>query len=71
MKTRYAAILNLVEEENELLPLTKRRPVASLPIACRYRLIDFPFSSLFNFSSLFIKFFSNDNKNNFASIFCG
>ena len=48
MKTRYAAILNLVEEENELLPLTKRRPVASLPIACRYRLIDFPFSSLFN-----------------------
>lgn len=48
MKTRYAAILNLVEEENKLLPLTRRRPVASLPIACRYRLIDFPFSSLFN-----------------------
>lgn len=48
MKTKYAAILNLVEEEDELLPLTKRRPVASLPIACRYRLIDFPFSSLFN-----------------------
>lgn len=48
MKTKYAAILNLVEEENKLLPLTKRRPVASLPIACRYRLIDFPFSGLFN-----------------------
>lgn len=48
MKTKYAAILNLVEEEDELLPLTQRRPVASLPIACRYRLIDFPFSSLFN-----------------------
>ena len=48
MKTRYAAILNLVEEENKLLPLTRRRPVASLPVACRYRLIDFPFSSLFN-----------------------
>jgi len=48
MKTRYAAILNLVEEESKLLPLTRRRPVASLPIACRYRLIDFPFSSLFN-----------------------
>ena len=48
MKTKYAAILNLVEEENELLPLTSKRPVASLPIACRYRLIDFPFSGLFN-----------------------
>lgn len=48
MKTKYAAILNLVEEENELLPLTAKRPVASLPIACRYRLIDFPFSGLFN-----------------------
>lgn len=48
MKTKYAAILNLVEEENKLLPLTRKRPVATLPIACRYRLIDFPFSGLFN-----------------------
>lgn len=48
MKTRYAAILNLVEEDDKLLPLTRRRPIASLPFACRYRLIDFPFSSLTN-----------------------
>ncbi len=48
MRTKYAAILNLVEEEDELMPLTDRRPVASLPFACRYRLIDFPFSSLSN-----------------------
>lgn len=48
MKTKYAAILNLVEAEDKLLPLTKRRPVASLPFASRYRLIDFPFSSLTN-----------------------
>lgn len=48
MKTKYAAILNLIENEKDLLPLTKRRPVASLPFACRYRLIDFPFSSLSN-----------------------
>lgn len=48
MKTKYAAILNLVEEEENLLPLTAKRPVASLPFACRYRLIDFPFSSLSN-----------------------
>lgn len=48
MKTKYAAILNLVEEAEGLLPLTRRRPVASLPFASRYRLIDFPFSSLSN-----------------------
>lgn len=48
MKTKYAAVLNLVEEEDKLFPLTANRPVATLPIACRYRLIDFPFSALFN-----------------------
>lgn len=48
MKTKYAAILNLVEKEEDLLPLTRGRPVASLPFASRYRLIDFPFSSLTN-----------------------
>lgn len=48
MRTKYVAILNLVEAEDELLPLTNRRPVASLPFASRYRLIDFPFSSLTN-----------------------
>lgn len=48
MKNRIAAILNLVEPDQKLKPLTNRRPVASLPFACRYRLIDFPFSALSN-----------------------
>lgn len=48
MRNKYATIFNLVEEETNLLPLTQRRPVAALPIAGRYRLIDFPFSSLSN-----------------------
>lgn len=48
MKTRIAALLNFVEEDDKLLPLTRRRPIASLPFACRYRLVDFPFSSLTN-----------------------
>lgn len=48
MRTKYAAILNFVEEDDKLLPLTRRRPIASLPFACRYRLVDFPFSSLTN-----------------------
>ncbi|GAB2318771.1 glucose-1-phosphate adenylyltransferase subunit GlgD [Alkalibacterium sp. s-m-22] len=48
MRNRIAPILNLVEYEDKLKPLTNRRPVASLPFACRYRLVDFPFSSLYN-----------------------
>ena len=48
MRNRFAVLFNLVEEKNELMPLTERRPVATLPIAGRYRLIDFPFSSLTN-----------------------
>lgn len=48
MRNKIAPILNLVEFEEKLKPLTDRRPVASLPFACRYRLIDFPFSSLYN-----------------------
>lgn len=46
MRTKIAPILNLVENNEKLMPLTKRRPLASLPFGCRYRLIDFPFSSL-------------------------
>lgn len=48
MRNKIAAIFNLVEDDEKLRPLTKRRPIASLPFACRYRLIDFPFSSLYN-----------------------
>lgn len=48
MRNKIAPILNLVEFEENLKPLTDRRPVASLPFACRYRLVDFPFSSLYN-----------------------
>ncbi|WP_051237721.1 glucose-1-phosphate adenylyltransferase subunit GlgD [Lacticigenium naphthae] len=48
MRNKIAAILNLVEDSKDLRPLTQNRPVASLPFACRYRLIDFPFSALYN-----------------------
>lgn len=46
MKNKISAILNLKEDELKLLPLTENRSVSSLPFACRYRLIDFPFTSL-------------------------
>ncbi|PTQ85232.1 glucose-1-phosphate adenylyltransferase [Trichococcus patagoniensis] len=41
-----SAILNLTEDETALKPLTKVRPIASLPFASRYRLIDFNLSSI-------------------------
>ena len=40
------AILNLTEDETALKPLTYVRPIASLPFASRYRLIDFNLSSI-------------------------
>ncbi|WP_423189922.1 glucose-1-phosphate adenylyltransferase subunit GlgD [Alkalibacterium sp. f15] len=46
MRTKVASILNLVENDEKLKPLTNRRPLSALPFGCRYRLIDFPFSSL-------------------------
>ncbi|GAB2485529.1 glucose-1-phosphate adenylyltransferase subunit GlgD [Alkalibacterium psychrotolerans] len=51
MRSKIVPILNLVEDSEKLKPLTNRRPAASLPFACRYRLIDFPFSSLYNAKS--------------------
>jgi len=41
-----SAILNLTEDETSLKPLTYVRPIASLPFASRYRLIDFNLSSI-------------------------
>lgn len=43
---RICAILNLTEDETALKPLTRIRPIASLPFASRYRLIDFNLSSI-------------------------
>lgn len=43
---RICAILNLTEDETPLKPLTRIRPIASLPFASRYRLIDFNLSSI-------------------------
>ena len=50
MKTnqQLCAVLNLDESEPQLMPLTKIRAVAALPFGSRYRLIDFPLSSLYS-----------------------
>jgi len=49
MKTnRMCAIIGNVAKYDGLLPLTETRPVDTLPFDCKYRLIDFPLSSVVN-----------------------
>lgn len=45
-KNKITAILNLTEDNEALKPLTNNRPIAGLPFASRYRIIDFALSSL-------------------------
>ncbi|WP_390406790.1 glucose-1-phosphate adenylyltransferase subunit GlgD [Lacticaseibacillus jixiensis] len=41
-----AAVIDLNEDVHTLLPLTKHRPIGTLPFAGRYRLLDFPLSAI-------------------------
>lgn len=47
-RNKFCAILSLDEFDDDLKPLTSERPIAGLPFDCRYRLIDFPLSSIAN-----------------------
>lgn len=46
VKNRLAAIINLTEDNAAFKPLTNTRPIAALPFAGRYRIIDFLLSSI-------------------------
>lgn len=48
MKKDYMAILNLEENENDIRGLTAYRPIATIPIGGRYRVIDFMLSNFVN-----------------------
>ncbi|KHD38380.1 glucose-1-phosphate adenylyltransferase [Clostridium acetobutylicum] len=48
MLNNYMSILSLNENDNDIKSLTKARPLASIPIAGRYRIIDFILSNLVN-----------------------
>lgn len=48
MLTNYMGILNLNENETNIISLTKSRPLAAIPIAARYRIIDFALSNMVN-----------------------
>jgi len=44
----YMGILNLNENDTNIINLTKRRSLAAIPIASRYRIIDFALSNMVN-----------------------
>ncbi|MGX7140467.1 glucose-1-phosphate adenylyltransferase subunit GlgD [Facklamia languida] len=46
VNSKLCAILNLTADSSELYPLTYNRPIAALPFASRYRIVDFALSSL-------------------------
>ncbi|MCR3757742.1 glucose-1-phosphate adenylyltransferase subunit GlgD [Clostridium felsineum] len=48
MLNNYMSILSLNENDNDIKSLTKTRPLASIPIGGRYRIIDFILSNLVN-----------------------
>ena len=48
MLNKYMGILNLNENETNIISLTKNRPLAAIPIAARYRIIDFALSNMVN-----------------------
>ncbi len=64
------AILGNVHECPELLPLTEKRPLATLPFDCKYRLIDFNLSNAINanIKSVYIVFNQGTTKSVFDHI---
>ena len=44
----YMGIINVCENENDIRSLTTNRPIASIPFASKYRVIDFTLSNMVN-----------------------
>ena len=55
------AIINLDENENDIRSLTTNRPIASIPIGSRYRVIDFMLSNIVNSGIKNVGIFSSTN----------
>ncbi|OJG69294.1 glucose-1-phosphate adenylyltransferase, GlgD subunit [Enterococcus moraviensis] len=64
------AILGNVSKFQGLLPLTENRPLDTLPFDCKYRLIDFPLSSIANanINSIFMVFNEGQTRSLFDHI---
>lgn len=57
----YMAIINLDENENDIRSLTTNRPIASIPLGSRYRVIDFMLSNIVNCGIQNVGIFSGSN----------
>lgn len=70
---KMAALLSNVTRHPELSPLTDERPIATLPFDCKYRLIDFPLSSLSNahVDSVFMTFNEGETQSVFDHLGAG
>ncbi len=64
------ALVGNLHRYDELLPLTERRPLSTLPFDCKYRLIDFNLSSVANanIKSLFLMFNEGETQSVFDHI---
>lgn len=71
MKHNIMAILNLEEQEEEIRSLTAFRPIATIPIAGRYRVIDFMLSNLVNGGIRQIGIFSKKSTRSLADHISG
>ncbi|MGM9974479.1 MAG: glucose-1-phosphate adenylyltransferase subunit GlgD [Clostridiaceae bacterium] len=61
MLNNYMGIINLDENEDDIMELTVKRPLASVPIAGRYRIIDFILSNMTNAGIENIGIFAKNN----------
>ena len=70
---RMCALLSNVTRNAELSPLTDERPIATLPFDCKYRMIDFPLSSLSNahVESVFMTFNQGETQSVFDHLGSG
>ncbi|MDY6313747.1 MAG: glucose-1-phosphate adenylyltransferase subunit GlgD [Clostridia bacterium] len=59
MSQNYMAILNLEESERDIRSLTSFRPIATIPFAGRYRIIDFMLSNIVNAGITKVGVFAN------------
>ena len=71
MKHNIMAILNLEEQEEEIRSLTAFRPIATIPVAGRYRVIDFMLSNLVNGGIRQIGIFSKKSTRSLADHISG
>ncbi|NMM65790.1 glucose-1-phosphate adenylyltransferase subunit GlgD [Clostridium sp. P21] len=61
IKNSYMAVLMLNENQQDIRSLTKNRPLASIPIYGRYRIIDFILSNIVNCGIRNVSIFSPNN----------